>query len=213
VTIPHKEKVIPLLDRLDPSAEAVGAVNCIVAEGGELTGHNTDIAGVAAALSGVELEDRKAAIVGAGGAARAAIHYLRECDARSIALLVRDPAKAASLQAIDPARIQAWPLAEADEALGSAAAIVNASPMGMTGAAAMSEELLEAIRRHADGAALFDMVYNPLQTLFLECAARHGGTPVDGLTMLIGQAAGAFRLFFGEEPPPAHGELRATLAG
>ena len=76
VTIPHKQAIIPLLDRLDSGGEAIGAVNCVVPEDGALVGYNTDIDGVAAALDSVQLGGRKAALIGAGGAARAVVAYL-----------------------------------------------------------------------------------------------------------------------------------------
>ena len=93
VTIPHKQAVLPLLDEIDSVAAAVGAVNCVVPTDVGLKGHNTDVDGVAAALDGTELEGRKIAIIGAGGAARAAITYLAAKSVAEIHILVRDPKK------------------------------------------------------------------------------------------------------------------------
>jgi shikimate dehydrogenase len=83
----------------------------------------------------------------------------------------------------------------------------------MDGAAAMPEELLHAIEANARGTILFDMVYQPVETEFLRIGTAAGGEPVDGLTMLVGQARGAFERFFRAEPPAGDKKLRALLAG
>jgi len=207
VTIPHKEKVLPLLDHVDPGAAAIGAVNCILPGPDGLTGRNTDIDGVAAALAGLDLQSRKVAVIGAGGGARAAIRYLLDAGA-TIDILVRDPNKAAHF-ASD--RVHILPLADADTAFKGASAIVNASPMGMSGAADMPPALLASIAAHAQGKTLFDMVYKPLETPFLAAGRINGATCVDGLTMLIGQAKAAFRLFFGHDAAADDESLRRFL--
>lgn len=203
VTIPHKQAVRPLLDRIDADAGAIGAVNCIVPEAGGLAGYNTDIDGVAAALDSTEVEARKVAIIGAGGGARAVVAYLARRGAGKVAIIVRNPERAAGLTdelvAFD----------RADTAFEDAAAVVNASPLGMAGAEPMPQPLLDAVRRHSDGATLFDLVTTPPETPFLAAGAR----TVDGLTMLIGQARRAFELFFGRTPPEGDTELRRLLTG
>ena len=209
VTIPHKQAVLPLLDRIDPGAAAIGAVNCIVPGRHGLTGYNTDIDGVAAALGGSAIEARKAALIGAGGGARAALRYLLEAGAAEVPILVRDPKRAGHLA---QERIRILPFGQCDSALGGAAAIVNATPLGMAGAPPMPEPLVACVRRYAAGATLLDMVYAPLETGFLAAGREGGGIAVDGLTMLVGQARAAFRLFFGEEPPPGDEAVRALLA-
>ena len=205
VTIPHKETVIPLLDRIDPGAEAIGAVNCVAPGPEGLTGRNTDIDGVAAALDPVPLEGAKAVVVGAGGGARAALQYLAGRGAR-VTILVRNPAKAAHFGH------QVLPLEQCEEALEGAAAIVNASPLGMEGCPEMPLRLLDAAAAAARGATLFDMVYKPLGTPFLAAGRANGGVAVDGLTMLIGQARPAFKTFFGREPPADEARLRDMLS-
>lgn len=205
VTIPHKQAVIQLLDELDPDAEAIGAVNCIVPREGGLVGYNTDLDGVAAALDGVALEGSKVAIVGAGGAARAAVAYLASRHVKQIVVLVRDPVRALALR--DIAAVDIAALRAANAQLDGATAIINASPLGMDGCDGMPDELIEIVRGHSASATLFDMVYKPLRTPFLE-AGEHN---VDGLTMLIGQAARAFELFFGKAPPPPDQDLRDLL--
>ena len=211
VTIPHKEAILSLLDSLAPSAEAVGAVNCVAREGPRLIGHNSDIDGIAAALDPVPLDAARVAIVGAGGAARAAVHYLRARKAGTIAFAVREPARAAALATI-AAPAEVHPLERAAAAFAGAALIVNASPMGMTGAAPMPDDVVAAASECSKGTAVFDMVYNPLETELLATARASGAVAIDGLTMLIGQAASAFELFFGAAPPEDTAELRARLA-
>ncbi|MGS1017372.1 shikimate dehydrogenase family protein [Allosphingosinicella humi] len=211
VTIPHKQAIIPLLDTIDPGARAIGAVNCVHRIGDALEGRNSDIDGIAAALDGIPLEGRKVALIGAGGAARAALAYLVRRKTGSITLLVRDPQKAESLREM-ASTIAIFPLSEADEALSGARLIINASPMGMDGSAAMPPALLDAVTAHSADAALFDMVYKPLETAFLATGRAHGGTGIDGLTMLIGQARAAFALFFGHPAPTGDVALRDLLA-
>lgn len=209
VTIPHKETVIPLLDRLDSGAETIGAVNCIVPENGALVGYNTDIDGVAAALDATQVRGRKASVIGAGGGARAVIAYLAQKGAGRIVLVVRSPQRAEALRPLVGDHIV--PFDRADAAFSGAATIINASPLGMAGADAMSRPLLDAIRAHSAEATIFDMVTTPAETDFLTAGREGGGRAVDGLTMLVGQAARAFELLFGEAPPPPDAELRALL--
>lgn len=206
VTIPHKETVISLLDRLDAGADAIGAVNCVVPRDGGLAGYNTDIDGVAAALDSTPLEGRKAVVIGAGGGARAVVAYLGRHQA-DVVVLARNPAKAQDLRSL--AELELLPLDSAERAFEGAAAIVNATSLGMIGADQMPEPLLDAVRSNAAYALLFDLVATPLQTPFLSCGDRI----VDGLTMLIGQARRAFELFFGRTPPQSDEELRRLLTG
>ncbi|HYJ30013.1 MAG TPA: shikimate dehydrogenase, partial [Allosphingosinicella sp.] len=149
VTIPHKRSVLKLLDRIDPAASAIGAVNCILPGLGGLTGRNTDVDGLAAALASAPLDGRKAALIGAGGGARAAIRYLLDAGAAEIAILARNPAAH-----LGDARVALYPFESCDEALEDAAAIVNATPLGMAGAPPMPKPLLDCVGRHASGATL-----------------------------------------------------------
>ena len=206
VTIPHKESVIALLDRLAPQAEEIGAVNCVVAASGALAGYNTDVDGVAAALDSTELQGRKAVVIGAGGGARAVLAYLARRQA-DVFVLARNPSKAQDLRSL--AEIELLPLDRAAEAFNGAAVIVNATSMGMAGADPMPAELLDEVRANSAEAVLFDMVTTPRNTEFLVCGER----TVDGLTMLIGQARRAFELFFGSTPPQGDAELRRLLTG
>jgi shikimate dehydrogenase len=212
VTIPHKEQAATLVDRLDAAAERIGAVNCIVPEGDALVGYNTDVDGVGAALGSAEIGSRKVALIGAGGGARAAVAYLASRGIGELALLVRKPERAEGLRALaGSSRVSISSFEQADQAFESATAIVNASPLGMTGAQPMPESLLNAVRKYASGATIFDMVTTPSETEFLTAAREAGGSTVDGLTMLVGQAARAFALFYGAIAPAPDDTLRDLL--
>lgn len=210
VTIPHKEAVLDLVDALDAgAAAAVGAVNCVVPRSGELVGYNTDIQGIAAALAGTVVQGRKVAIIGAGGAARAALAFLAEQRVGEILIIARDPARAERLgEMVGPAEFRISDFACPARALTGASLIVNASPLGMVGCPAMPPDLIAAVAR-APEATLFDMVYNPVATPFLGAGT---GKRIDGLAMLVGQAAQAFELFFGAPAPAPDQGLRALLS-
>jgi shikimate dehydrogenase len=211
VTVPHKETVVPLLDELDKSAATVGAVNCVVPRSGRLVGYNTDVDGIAAALDATEFEGREAILIGAGGAARAAVAYLAGRNLTSLTVLARDPIKAESLRSLAPRVSFQFAGLDDDPAATSPSAIINASPLGMISSPEMPDNLLATVAARASGATVFDMVYNPLETAFLAAGRDAGGRPVDGLTMLVGQAERAFDLFFGRPPPPDHRRVRDLL--
>jgi shikimate dehydrogenase len=186
VTAPYKEAVLPFLDEASP----IGAVNCVVREGGRLIGLNTDVDGIAEALAGA---DRGSVVlIGAGGAAKAARAAL--ADAGEIVSITRQNI-------------------EKTELIAGATLIVNATPLGMAHAGPMPAALLAALPSAAHRATVLDMVYDPLDTPLLQAARAVGLRTVDGLAMLIGQARRAFRLFFGAEPPAEHdAELRHLLS-
>lgn len=212
VTIPHKERIIPLLAELDAGAAAIGAVNCVVSYPSGLVGFNTDIDGVAAALDNADLAGRKVAMIGAGGGARALVAYLSRRKAACISILVRDPMKAEPQRDLAVGiEVKVLPMDKAGHAFEGAAAIVNASPLGMAGANGMPPALLEAVGRNAAGVTVFDMVTTPAQTPFLHVGRANGAQVVDGLTMLIGQARRAFELFFGRAAPALNPQLRDLL--
>jgi shikimate dehydrogenase len=213
VTIPHKERAMPLLDHVQEGAREIGAVNCIAPGPQGLTGRNTDIDGVAAALDDTPLTGRKVVLIGGGGGARAALCYLGKRRASSIEIVVRDPQKAAHFRREGPGTVvNIHAMDRCQAAFQGAAAIVQASPLGMTGSPPMPTSLLDCVAANANGATLLDMVYNPLETPFLAVGRAHGGIAVDGLVMLIGQARAAFELFFGCPAPSPDGVLRNLLA-
>lgn len=208
VTAPHKQAVLRLVERIDEAATAIGAVNCVHREGQRLIGANTDVDGVDEALAGLPIRGETIAVIGAGGAARAAVRWLRRQGAGAIRLVARRPEAAEALGS----RLRIHGFAEAPQAFSSASLIINATPLGLEGAEAMPTALLDAIRE-ARVSAAFDMVYRPLETPFLRAAQDGGAHAIDGLEMLIGQARRSFALFFGAAAPlDKDAELRALIA-
>ena len=221
VTMPHKQAVMALLDRLDPLAERVGAVNTVVPESGRLVGYNTDVPGFLEPLRPLLDEThyfRMARVLGTGGAARAIVTGLAD-EKLVIVLAGRNPDKArALLDELDPAgEHHAADLAHFADATDFAFddreqcldLVVNASLLGMTGQPALAFDLSHA----PPGSVFYDIVTSPLDTDFLKAARAAGFRTVDGLSMLIGQADHAFRLFFGATPPrgEADTELRERI--
>lgn len=207
VTAPHKQAVLRLVDRFDDAAAAIGAVNCVRREGQQLIGANTDVDGIGEALAGLAIRGETIAVIGAGGAARAAVHWLRQQGAGAIMLVARRPDAAGALCSW----LRVYGIAEARQAFSSASLIINATPLGLRGAEAMPPVLLEAVRE-ARVSAAFDMVYRPLETPFLRAAQEEGADAIDGLAMLIGQARRCFALFFGAAAPlDKDAELRALI--
>jgi shikimate dehydrogenase len=209
VTMPHKQAVIALLDRLDPLAERVGAVNTIVPEHGELVGYNTDVPGFLEPLRPLLDQPhlfRMARVLGTGGAARAVVTALADTGV-VIVLAGRDPGKArALLDELDPGGEHhavaldhfAAPTDFAfDDRTGLFDLIVNTTSLGMTGQPPLAFDLTHA----PPGAVFYDIVTSPLDTALLRQARAAGFATIDGLAMLIGQADHAFRRFFGAIPP------------
>jgi shikimate dehydrogenase len=210
VTIPHKQVVTAFLDGVQRQASRVGAVNCIYREGERLIGENSDVDGVLEAIGTGPFG--RACLIGAGGAARAALHALEIAGVGEANIVARDRARGQAL--IDSFRLRGRSLGidEAEAALAGVDVVINASPLGMDGQPPMSPAVLAALGGTAEAAIIFDMVYAPLDTALLDRARALGRPVADGLAMLIGQAATAFRLFFGEPAPREHdAELRALL--
>lgn len=221
VTMPHKQAVIALLDRLAPLAARIGAVNTIVPEDGALVGYNTDAPGFLEPLQPMLAQThyfRMARVLGTGGAARAIIAALADAG-MVIVLAGRNVEKArALLDELDPkGEHHVAPLshfADAtdfafDDREGCFDLVVNASSLGMTGQPPLAFDMTHA----PPGSVFYDIVTSPLETAFLKSARGSGFATVDGLSMLIGQADHAFRRFFGAKPPrgEADAALRARL--
>ena len=222
VTMPHKQAIMPLLDRLDPLAERVGAVNTVVRGAqGELTGYNTDVPGFLEPLGPLLAQThlfRMARILGTGGAARAIVAALAG-EGFVLVLAGRDPAKArALLDTLDPAgehhAVDLAHFADAtdfafDDRAHCLDLIVNASPLGMAGQPPLVFDLSHA----PPSSVVYDIVTHPPVTPLLGAARAAGFRTIDGLSMLIGQAAVAFEHFFGQPPPRGDGDaaLRALF--
>ena len=192
VTIPHKLAVLSMLDAIDPLVERTGAVNTIVNNGGRLRGHNTDVAGIAAALAAVAPAPGLALVLGAGGSARAAVAALGGFD---VTVASR------SGTAVGGARTLAW------EARGytarAAAVVVNATPLGRAGEVPLDLEDLNP------AGALVDLVYAPGGTPLMLGARARGLRTAGGFAVLAAQGAAAFEVWTGRRAPLA--EMRAAL--
>ena len=221
ITMPHKQAAMELVDRLDPLASRIGAINTVVRDSsGLLTGYNTDAAGFLEPLQPLLAERhlwRMARIVGAGGAARAIIAALAD-QGFTLVLAARDPAKArALLEELAPGGEHHTPPLDHfaqpthfdfDDRNHLLDLVINASPLGMVGKPPLQFDLSHV----PPGCTVYDIVTNPVETSLL-AAARNAGFPtIDGLAMLIGQAAAAFEKFFGAPAPRKHdSELRELL--
>ncbi len=207
VTVPHKEAILPHLDALTDAARAVGAVNTIVREADRLTGHTTDGAGLLADLAEtVSFQPRGARVVilGAGGAGRSAAFALAAAGARRVAILNRSEDRSRALAAaISSAsaglEAVAYPLHNfpADQILGSADLILNATAVGMRAGDPSPVDLGPC----RPPTVTYDLVYNPPETAFLREARGRGLRAVNGLGMLVHQGAAAFALWTGRPAP------------
>ena len=222
ITMPHKQAALAYLDAVDPQAARIGAVNTVVrGADGALTGYNTDAPGFLEPLLPLLAEThlwRMARIMGAGGAARAIVTALAAANF-TLVLAARDPAKVQALldelaprgehHAVELAHFAAPTDFAFDDRAGLLDLVVNASPLGMAGQPPLAFDFSHA----PPGSVVFDIVTNPLETPLLAQARQRGFTTVDGLAMLIGQAAAAFEKFFGQAAPRQHdGELRELLS-
>lgn len=206
ITIPHK---IAALDYVtDPGGvrDSIGAINTVFrGEKGELIGTNTDAGGFYGPIADLPLAGETAIVVGAGGAARAVLFALAQADVGEVVVLARNALKAAGLLAHFGLKGRVLAM---DARLPDAALLVNASPLGMTGQEPLDIDL-SPLPEHA---LVYDLVYAPIETGLLKAARARELETVDGLEMLVGQAAIAFELFFGVAPPDdAEDALRAKL--
>ncbi|HUR78245.1 MAG TPA: shikimate dehydrogenase [Acidimicrobiales bacterium] len=197
VTMPHKATVIGALDRLSPTAERLGAVNAIVREGTELVGHSTDGAGLIDALThdeGFDATGRRCVVIGAGGAARAAVLSLADAGAAEVVVVNRSAhnAERAATLAGGVGRVGS------QDDVRDADLVVNATPIGMTGQPeipAVAGDLFHANQ------LVVDLVYTPPITATVKAARAAGAHGVSGLGMLVHQAAHAFTLWTGHDAP------------
>lgn len=184
VTVPYKVKVMAFLDVVSREAEKIGAVNTISFKDGLLSGYNTDYYGFGMSLarSRVEVKDKSAVILGTGGASKAVFHYLSDKGAKSITFVSRNPGAGE----------------KSYNEIGSLKAdlIINCTPCGMYPKTGESPVPIDAF----DGfSTAFDLIYNPEETMFLKQAKAKKLKTVNGLYMLVGQAAAAYKFWNGME--------------
>jgi shikimate dehydrogenase len=202
VTVPHKESAFAIAHSVDAAAKAAGAVNLLVFRDGKMEGRNTDSLGLAESLREEigALNGKTVVLLGAGGAARGAILALEMLGAGHIHLLNRDSHRAetlaSSLSTQVKAPVEPGALGDWGKVAGEAALVVNSTSAGMTGNPPLDIDL-GALPKTA---AVCDIVYSPLQTPLLKDAAARGHKTIDGLGMLMHQAAPSFEAIFGVRP-------------
>lgn len=208
VTLPHKVAVMDLVDDPGNVRGTIGAMNTILRQpDGNVIGTNTDAAGFAVPISAIDLTQRPVAVIGAGGAARAVLFALAQLGAGPVTILNRSPLKGAALLSMFGLKGEVKPL---NAVLPPVSLLVNTTSLGMAGQPPLPIDLTPL----PDDALVYDIVYTPIETELLRAAAERGLDTIDGLEMLIGQAALAFELFFGAAPPRDRDEeLRALLLG
>ena len=194
VTAPHKSMVMQSLDWIDEPAREIGAVNTIVAAGDELHGYNTDAAGFVAPLRRIvaALTDARCGVIGAGGAARAAVWALKQ-EGADVTVFARDTTKAEFLARVFGVKYQQL----SSRSFAGYDLLINATPLGTRGdhehETVVTAEQLRGVR------LAYDLVYNPFETRFLSEAHTAGCETIGGMEMLVAQAAEQFRLWTGKQ--------------
>ncbi|HWI39960.1 MAG TPA: shikimate dehydrogenase [Verrucomicrobiae bacterium] len=204
VTVPHKVAVLPLLDEVSPEAAAIGAVNTVKLQEGRLLGYNTDGRGFLRSLDadlGFRPEGRDIVVLGAGGAARAAVHSLCGCSPRRVVVANRTPSRAADLVAALRPLFPGVPLESCalsggpfGDALSGANLLVNTTSASLSCGGPVADLTLLP-----PGCAVYDMVYG--ETPLVRQARERDLRAADGLGMLVGQGEIAFSIWTGLEPP------------
>lgn len=213
VTIPHKQAVLELADIVTDRAALIGAANTLIFRAdGKIHADNTDgygfLASLRAGAPGWLPEQGPAAVIGAGGAARAVVASLLEAGVPELRIANRTRIRAEQLKAEFGARLVVYDWAQLGNMLEEARTVVNATSLGMTGKAPLRASM-EAL---SPAAVVTDLVYTPLQTPFLAEAEARGCTVVDGLGMLLHQAAPGFERWFGRRPAVDEAAREAALA-
>ena len=212
LTLPHKAAAVALADTVSARAARIGAVNTLVFDGdGQVHADSTDgegfLANLRQAVPGWEAAAGPAAVFGAGGAARSVVDALLSAGVPDLHLTNRTRARAEEVAALFPgAPVTVVDWAEASDCVAGAATVVNTTSLGMAGQPPFDLSLAGM----APGAVATDIVYAPLDTPFLQEAARHGARTVDGLGMLLHQAVPGFTAWFGVRPSVTS-ELRAAV--
>jgi 3-dehydroquinate dehydratase / shikimate dehydrogenase len=202
ITMPLKQEIMAHLEKTDPLSAKIGACNTVLRQDGKLYGFNTDVAGITGPLEKrMSLRGAKVLVLGAGGAARAAVFGLRDKGAE-VFILNRTPETAQKL-----ARQSGSKVIKKDAVAKTAFdVIINATPIGMTGIKA--PQLLEA--KDLNTKLVFDLVYNPLDTPLLRMARQKGIPIITGIEMFVQQGARQFEIFTGK-PAPEEEMLRVVI--
>ncbi len=209
VTVPHKVKVIDYINKLSEEAAVIGAVNTVVNDQGKLTGYNTDVQGIIESLSPYKskINGNEISVLGSGGSARAVIYTLiRNFKPKKIYLINRTEQHAESLKQhfknkmrFDSISIKELLHPDSIDLLNNSALIVNATSVGMY--PNVDDSIMNLPQLFVKDQVVFDLVYNPVKTKFLELAESKGAITISGLEMLVAQAAKSFFLWTGKEFP------------
>jgi shikimate dehydrogenase len=199
VTVPHKEAVFPLMDRVSLTARRAGAVNTIVRDGTALFGDNTDVYGFAAPLTEQDFEfpSSEAVILGAGGAARGVAVALLDAGIARLTILNRTVTRAQSIVgALDDYRLQAGSINDAVRVCAGSRLLINATSLGWHDDLPVDRDVFAIVARDA---IAYDLTYR--ETPFLAAARAAGLATLDGLPMLVHQGARSFELWTGQQAP------------
>ena len=199
VTMPHKEIVANLVDETTRHAQRLGAVNCVSKNGSTLVGHNTDGEGFIKAIEAEtkeRTEGKSYLVIGAGGAAKAVTLALGEAGAAEVIVSSRNASKSRKAASLAGQVGRSGSLSEAE----GVDVIINATPIGMRGAGNESQLPMPVEAMHK-GQIIVDLIYHPLQTEFLKNASRIGAHTMNGIGMLIHQAALQYTLWTNKEAP------------
>jgi shikimate dehydrogenase len=208
VTIPHKESIIPYLNGFSSLARASGAVNTVLNRRGRLTGYNTDVIGFQRQIeeSGVKVKDKRAVVIGAGGAARAVIAAMVQLDVADITIINRTVENAEELAKLfrEENSKQNFDFCSLDEqeygeVVKAADLVVDTTPVGMY-SNNINKIVINPDYLH-EKQLVIDLVYNPLKTKILKEAEKRGAQIGNGLPTLIYQAEASFKLWTQEMPP------------
>ena len=208
ITFPYKEKVIEFLDEVEESAHRIGAVNTIVNNKGFLTGYNTDVIGFKKSLQEdgkFVIKEKKAVILGAGGAARATVYALLEEEIEEICIFNRTLEKAKKIKQnlssfFPKSSINVFPLEKEDlkDKIDNAHLLVNTTSIGMV--PQVDNTPLSDEKLFHPNLLVYDLIYHPAKTLFLRQAEGAGANVINGLPMLVYQGIESFYLWTGLKP-------------
>lgn len=213
VTMPHKQRAMALLHRVNETAQRIGAVNTIVVEAdGTLSGFNNDGNGFVQSLRdakpGWRADEGPILVLGAGGSARAVVVALLENGARQIRIANRTAEKAQAIASEFGPAVATVGWADRNAAMAEPALLVNCTDQGMIGKPALDVDLA----RLAPATLVADLIYTPLETPFLAEARLRGCVTVNGLGLLLNQARLAFKAWFGVFPDVTPELLKAVHA-
>ncbi len=199
VTLPHKQNIMNFCNSITEAAQKIGAVNTVVIDGhGKIHGDNTDAFGFTENLQDsipdFEWAGKKALVIGAGGAARAVVYALKSKGLADILIANRTEETAKELATAYDVQVLPWESMQT--VIGSTDMIVNTTSLGMVG----QPPLQISLSGIASNTIVYDIVYNPLMTPFLQEAKQNGANIITGIGMLLHQARPAFRAWFGTYP-------------